>query len=168
MEAEKLIEVVLTEKKLVRVKESVKWIDAPRVSIFVKKKDLQLFMEEFYLLRYNQEMGVKPNYIHNHRKERRAFLRGHKIHVNPRALRPRAPARSAPDGADRPCRQFHSYGKTTLKILTLWKNVSPNSNSRTKVTRRLTCACCQASRGISQHWKDLASRPMPSQKTVLW
>lgn len=64
MEAEKLIEVVLTEKKLVRVKESVKWIDAPRVSIFVKEEDLQLFMEEFYLLRYNQEMGVKPNYIH--------------------------------------------------------------------------------------------------------
>lgn len=47
MEAEKLIEVVLTEKKLVRVKESVKWIDVPRVSIFVKKEDLQLFMEEF-------------------------------------------------------------------------------------------------------------------------
>lgn len=63
MEAEKLIEVVLTEKKLVMVKESVKWIDAPRVSIFVKEEDLQLFMEEFYLLRYNQEMGVKPNYI---------------------------------------------------------------------------------------------------------
>lgn len=63
MEAEKLIEVVLTEKKLVRVKESVKWIDAPRVSIFVKEEDLQLFMEEFYLLRFNQEMGVKPNYI---------------------------------------------------------------------------------------------------------
>ena len=63
MEAEKLIEVILTEKKLVRVKESIKWIDAPRVSIFVKEEDLQLFMEEFYLLRYNQEMGVKPNYI---------------------------------------------------------------------------------------------------------
>lgn len=63
MEAEKLIEVVLTEKKLVRVKESVKWIDVPRVSIFVKEEDLQLFMEEFYLLRYNQETGVKPNYI---------------------------------------------------------------------------------------------------------
>ena len=67
MEAEKLIEVVLTDKQLVkevgRDKISVKWIDVPRVSIFVKKKDLQLFMEEFYLLRFNQEMGVKPNYI---------------------------------------------------------------------------------------------------------
>lgn len=67
MEAEKLIKVILTEKKLVkeegRDKISVKWIDVPRVSIFVKKEDLQLFMEEFYLLRYNQEMGVKPNYI---------------------------------------------------------------------------------------------------------
>ena len=63
MEAEKLIEVVITDKKLVRVKESIKWIDEPKVSIFVKKEDLQLFMEEFYLLRYNQEMGVQPNYI---------------------------------------------------------------------------------------------------------
>lgn len=67
MESEKLIEVVLTEKKLVkeegRDKISVKWIDVPRVSIFVKEEDLQLFMEEFYLLRFNQEMGVKPNYI---------------------------------------------------------------------------------------------------------
>lgn len=67
MDEEKLIEVVLTDKKLVKEegknKISVKWIDVPRVSIFVEKKDLQLFMEEFYLLRYNQEMGVKPNYI---------------------------------------------------------------------------------------------------------
>lgn len=67
MEAEKLIKVILTEKKLVkeegRDKISVKWIDVPRVSIFVKEEDLQLFMEEFYLLRFNQEMGVKPNYI---------------------------------------------------------------------------------------------------------
>ncbi len=67
MEAEKLIKVILTEKKLVkeegRDKISVKWIDVPRVSFFVKEEDLQLFMEEFYLLRYNQEMGVKPNYI---------------------------------------------------------------------------------------------------------
>lgn len=67
MDEEKLIEVVLTDKKLVKEegknKISVKWIDVPRVSIFVAKKDLQLFMEEFYLLRYNQEMGVKPNYI---------------------------------------------------------------------------------------------------------
>lgn len=64
---EELIEVVLTDKKLVKEegknKISVKWIDVPRVRIFVEKKDLQLFMEEFYLLRYNQEMGIKPNYI---------------------------------------------------------------------------------------------------------
>lgn len=64
---DELVEVVLTDKKLVKEegknKISVKWIDVPRVSIFVEKKDLQLFMEEFYLLRYNQEMGVKPNYI---------------------------------------------------------------------------------------------------------
>lgn len=67
MDEEKLIEVVLTDKKLVKEegkdKISVKWIDVPRVSIFVEKKDIQLFMEEFYLLRFNQEMGVKPNYI---------------------------------------------------------------------------------------------------------
>lgn len=55
-----LTKVVITEKKRVKVKNSFALIDEPKVTIYVARGDLSLFMEEMYLLRIKPDMGVKP------------------------------------------------------------------------------------------------------------
>lgn len=58
-----LMEVSITEKKRVKIRESWSSVDEPRVTIYVERKDLQLFMELMYMHRdINSQIGIKPRY----------------------------------------------------------------------------------------------------------
>ena len=60
-----LVKVTITEKKRVLVKKKeidgcdvFAQIDNPKVCVYVERKDLQLLMEEMFLLRVKMDMGI--------------------------------------------------------------------------------------------------------------